>query len=518
MKVLLYRGLCTEDECLWSATGTTALSETEINNAYDYYYKKATQEVLTFAKENEYKNISKMNKEILYYTGRILPEQKVTAGEGVTMTSVMKDLSSTTFCVPIIDAHSPVAYSVVNEVHWEDKVAKHRGVETVYRYVLKSCYIINGRELVKLFSKNCERCRYLAKRTIDIEMGPVSKYNLTIAPAFYITQVDLAGPFAAYSPHNKRTTVKIYFAIYCCSVTSTVSLKVMEDYNAASFIQSFIRFSCNAGVPKILLSDTGSQLVKGYGEMQIDFTDLRNQLHHQESVEFEIVPVGGHNFTGKVERVIKEVKLSIERCYENQRFSILQWETVGEEIANAINDMPLALRNIVSDFEEMDLVTPNRLKLGRNNNRSPVGPLYVTNDPTRFFTANEAIFSTWFEAWLTSHVHKLMPQPKWYVTSHHIKEGDVVLFLKKEGKLNTTYQYGIVKEAKSGRDGIVRKVTVRYRNHNESFDRETCRAVRQLIVIHRVDELNIIQELGKIATIVDMKKSLNCSASPPGGV
>ena len=106
MKVLLFRGLCTEDECLWSATGTTALSETEINDAYDYFYKKATQEVLAFTKESEYRNISQMKKEILYYTGRILPEQQVTAGGGVTMTSVMKDLSSTTFCVPIINAHS----------------------------------------------------------------------------------------------------------------------------------------------------------------------------------------------------------------------------------------------------------------------------------------------------------------------------------------------------------------------------------------------------------------------------
>ena len=517
-KVLWKRGLCTLSECTWSPDGTHALTKEEIDDAYHYFYSKATQEVIEFSKESEYKSISKMSNGVLHYTGRILPDQRVTTGEGVTMTDVMKDLSSTTFCVPIIDAHSPIAYSVVNEVHWSHKVAKHRGVETVFRYVLQVCYILNGRGMVKMFRQNCERCRYLAKRTIEIEMGPVSAHNLTIAPAFYITQVDIAGPFSSYSPHNKRTTVKIYFAVYCCSVTSTVSLKVMEDYNAASFMQSFIRFSCNVGVPKLLVSDTGSQLVKGYGDMRIDFTDLRNRLHREESVEFEIVPVGGHNMTGKVERVIKEVKASIELSYDKQRFSILQWETIGEQIANTINDMPLAIRNIVSDFEEMDLVTPNRLRIGRNNNRSPVGPLFVTNDPTKFFTANENIFNTWFEAWLTSHVHKLMPQPKWFKTNHHIKEGDIVLFLKKEGKLNTTYQYGMVKTATPGKDGIIRKVNVKYRNHTESVDRETCRAVRQLTVIHSVDELNIIQELGKIATSVDMKKALNCSASPPGGV
>ena len=29
-------------------------------------------------------------------------------------------------------------------------------------------------------------------------MAPISKYNLTIAPPFYISQVDLARPFKAY--------------------------------------------------------------------------------------------------------------------------------------------------------------------------------------------------------------------------------------------------------------------------------------------------------------------------------
>ena len=432
----------------------------------------------------------------------------------MTMTDAMIDLSSTSFCVPIVDAHSPIAYSVVNDIHWNHEVANHRGVETVYRYVLQQCYIINGRSLVKLFRKNCERCRYLAKRTIDIEMGAVSTQNLTIAPAFYISQVDIAGPFLAYSPHNKRTTVKVYFVVYCCSTTSSVSIKVMEDYSASSFMQSFIRFSCDNGYPKILVSDEGSQLLKGYDDMRISYTDLRNKLHALASVEYDVVPTGGHNMTGRVERSIKEIKLSIKKSYQNQKLSILQWETVGAEIANAINDMPLALGNTVSDFENMDLLTPNRLRLGRNNNRSPVGPLFVTDDPSKFFEANEAIFNTWFETWLTSHVPKLMTQPKWFDSQYHLKEGDIVLFLKKEGLLNTTYQYGIVKSVETGRDGKIRTVVVRYRNHNETFDRETRRAVRQLVMIHQVDELDLVFELGNVATVADMKKRLNqCDCS-----
>ena len=76
------------------------------------------------------------------------------------MTDAMRDLCSTTFFVPMIDKHSPLAYSIINEVHWYNKVANHSGVETVLRYTLKYGYIIEGQELVKMIRKRCERCRY----------------------------------------------------------------------------------------------------------------------------------------------------------------------------------------------------------------------------------------------------------------------------------------------------------------------------------------------------------------------
>ena len=60
-------------------------------------------------------------------------------------------------------------------------------------------------------------------------MGPVSSHSLRKAPAFYVTKVDLCGPFKAYSPHNKRTTIKIWLAVSCCMSSSTTLIKVMED-------------------------------------------------------------------------------------------------------------------------------------------------------------------------------------------------------------------------------------------------------------------------------------------------
>ena len=102
-------------------------------------------------------------------------------------------------------------------------------------------------------------------------------------------------------------------------------------------------------------------------------------------------------------------------------YTTVQWETVAAEVSNAINDLPLALGNIVSDFKNMDLIIPNRLKLGRNNERSPVSPMKVVGNHPRVLEENKKIFNIWFETWLISHILKLMEQPKWFHPSQKNK-------------------------------------------------------------------------------------------------
>ena len=152
--------------------------------------------------------------------------------------------------------------------------------------MLKEAFIVGGRQLVKKFKLNCDRCRFLRKKSIDVQMGPISSHNLTVAPAFYASQVDLAGPFKAYDAATKRKTSKICLPVFCCATTSTVNLKVMDDYSTTSFILSFTRFACEVGYPKTLLIDDGSQIVKGCESMKLDFTDLKNKLHRNVTVQF----------------------------------------------------------------------------------------------------------------------------------------------------------------------------------------------------------------------------------------
>ena len=103
----------------------------------------------------------------------------------------------------------------------------------------------------------------------------------------------------------------------------------------------------------------------------------------------------------------------------------------------------------------MDLITPNRLKLGRNNERSSVSPMKVVGNHLKVFEENKKIFNVWLEAWLISHVPHLMEQPKWFCSDRDVKICDVVLFMKNGGTVVNTYQYGMVHEIELSRDGMI---------------------------------------------------------------
>ena len=482
------------------------LSEEEVEEANSYMFQVATREVKKFINKDQYQKISKEVDGVLRYSGRILPSNEIVFIGN--MTDAMKDLSSTSFCVPLVEKNSPIAYSIIIHVHWNSPVS-HRGVETMWRYILKIAFIVDGKDLVQKIKDCCERCRYLYKKTIEVSMGPVSNYNLTVAPAFYVTQMDIAGPFKAYSLANKRAVLKIWMVVFVCATTSTTSIKVMEDDSTPSFLGAFIRLACEVGFPKILLADKGSQLVKGCNTSQLQFRDLKYKTHKNVDVEFELCPVGGHNMNGKVERMIQEIKKSFEKDFHNRRLSTIQWETVAAQVANSINDMPLALGNKTSNFEMMDLITPNRLRLGRNNERSPIGAMLLTKDYNKILEKNKEVFETWFENWLVAHVPKLIEQPKWFRNEESIKVGDVVLFRKDDKVLCSTYQYGMVDNVEKSQDGLIRKAHIRYGNASEETDRSTYRAVRSLVVIHRADETSLMEELAEISSFADYKMKIN---------
>ena len=126
----------------------------------------------------------------------------------------------------------------------------------------------------------------------------------------------------------------------------------------------------------------------------------------------------------------------------------------------------------------------------------------TTSDSKKILETNQNMVQfekhAWFENWLLSHVPNIMHQPKWFRTEYDLKEGDVVPFLKQDSLLSKTNPYSMVASVQQSSDGVIRNVKVKYRNANENVDRETFRSVRQLLMIHPVDEKYIIPEINNI--------------------
>ena len=114
--------------------------------------------------------------------------------------------------------------------------------------------------------------------------------------------------------------------------------------------------------------------------MVLNFTDLAHKLSTEYGVDFKTCPVGAHYVHGKVERKIQQIKRSLNKTLDKSRLSVLQWETLGQQVSNSINNLPIGLGNKVESLESLDILTPNRLILGRNNSRGPVSPLSITGD------------------------------------------------------------------------------------------------------------------------------------------
>ena len=72
------------------------------------------------------------------------------------------------------------------------------------------------------------------------------------------------------------------------------------------------------------------------------------------------------------------------------------------------------------------------------------------------------------------------------------------MFQKSESALDSRWTLGTVDQLVRSRDGLVRRVIIRYQNAKEEFHRLTDRNIRKLVKIWSCDDLNTDEELGEL--------------------
>ena len=107
------------------------------------------------------------------------------------------------------------------------------------------------------------------------------------------------------------------------------------------------------------------------------------------------------------------------------KLDILSWETCLSWIASELNNLPICIGSKVDNLDHVDVITPSRLLLGRNNRRALSG--YVrSSTPSRLIAQMDKVYDVWWNVWRTEKLVDFIPQPsKWKKTNEQLKEGDV---------------------------------------------------------------------------------------------
>ena len=218
-----------------------------------------------------------------------------------------------------------------------------------------------------------------------------------------------------------------------------------------------------------------NRLEKGLAALKnihVNLRDLQHRLYREYGALIEECAVGGHDSHGKVERTIRSVQDSMDDLGLNKmRVHALGLQTICKQGENAYNNLPLGYRyeRDQDNTEILKILVPNMLRIGRINSRALDGPVRLSGDNRRILSDIQGKYESWFKIWSEVYVPKLMIQKKGFKNDRDLEVEDLVYFRKREGELTSSWMLGKVEQVMRGRDGIIRRAIIKYRNSAEEI-------------------------------------------------
>ena len=180
---------------------------------------------------------------------------------------------------------------------------------------------------------------------------------------------------------------------------------------------------------------------------------------------------------------------------QDRRLSPFEFSGVMYDISNMLNERPLG--TLTGHDSMLSVITPNSLLLGRSRAKNPGGWQPPTEGKflERYQLVQDISASFW-KQWMSTVSPALVTDSKWPSVTRNLKPGDIVLVVR-ENSIKGEYRLARVKETYPDEKGVVRKVTICYKNYRvgESLveykgakDQDITRSVQRLALIVPVDD------------------------------
>ena len=358
----------------------------------------------------------------------------------------------------------------------------HSSAKATLAHSRSQAWIVKGLSLAVRVCNECSQCKLFYKIKSEQKMGylPLERFEVGLPP-FSNVSLDLAAPLKVLDMVKGRISMKAWPLIICCLNTGAVHLELLHTYGAEAFLLRWKVFCCTRGVPKLVVSDMGSQLQAASYHVEWSSEESPNNwkwesIQHATSVKgtvWKFVPAGCQWQNGLAESRIKIFKQTFAKCIVstiNGNKSLLNYaemQSLLADMMNRMNDRPIGLKTL-TEYDVVPL-TPNCLLLGRTSTSlTSIGndDSLIENYPSRLRYCNE-LQQFWNREFEKQVFYNLLPYQRYKDAKRHknLHSGDVCL-LSYPGKVQDMYRYCRIDQVHPDEDGVVRNVTVSLRSRD----------------------------------------------------
>jgi hypothetical protein len=300
-------------------------------------------------------------------------------------------------CPLLLDRNSPLTTAILQDIHVS---LLHGGLYKVLAVLRKDFYVPRAYTTVRKFLSTCVFCKRLHGRAVKINTNDycACRINPDAIPFRQII-LDYIGPFDVKNINN--VSDKVYILIFSCYWSRAINLFVCNTLDTGGFLRALQMQIFDYGVPSMVCSDNGTQIVQGIGMLQnilkekevVAFLKERNVA----ALQFQPYPAGTSKLGGAIESLVKQVKNLLRGAYGKNILHLQDFEFLVKKVNCLINKRPIAFKNVLSNSDPINndtCITPEMLIKGYETPSLSLLP-QISENLDEDFILNKDIGQVW---------------------------------------------------------------------------------------------------------------------------
>ncbi|KAG5673272.1 hypothetical protein PVAND_003333 [Polypedilum vanderplanki] len=408
--------------------GFVSLSAADLERAEQFIFRKMQRE--TFGDDYNSLAAGKLIKNKMFQELNVFMDN-----QGLIRINSRVNMNKTNFpqqFVPLLPRKNGLMPVLLLYYHYK---YKHITIESQIAEIRTKCWIPQIRVAMRKISKCCNVCIFRKAQPYGPAMAQLPKYRIDpdLQP-FEVTGVDCMGPIVVKMYGREK---KIWIMIFTCTLTRFIDLHILESLESLRVLEAIVCFWCAARLLKEDHENAKNSLIEAS-------KSLSPKLSEIYAVDWEFIPAHSPWFGGFYERLIKEVKRSIQDILSERKIDKIQLNIAIKEAAHRINLRPLTHNAIAA--EDAEVLTPHHLAKHR-----PGWPLLPGMHKGKFgevsdrsiYRRGRAIADQIVAKFVSLYLPVLTKRTKWLKDSAPLKKDDLVLLIE-PNKTRSQWQRGIV--------------------------------------------------------------------------